>query len=185
MGRDAERKRPDEARKSRRFGPSKASVQAAPGQTEAKVIAVMRSLLDRPRATLRDAADLAGAPDDARVAVGVIPRHGRRAIEIHVESGAVRLQILLYQTFDGKRILENDQFDVVEGRRGRGSGRASSAARSSKPEGLAWPRSRDTLPVMNGSGTSATWSGRCWASTRSCRVICSIGSRDTSPERAS
>ena len=122
MGMDANRGRPDDARKSRRFGPSQAGVDAAQGQTEAQVVAVLRSLLGRPRATLRDAAHLAGAPDDARVVVGMIPRHGRRAIEIHVASGAVRLQIWLYQRFDGKPVLENDQFDVVEGHRGRGIG---------------------------------------------------------------
>lgn len=32
------------------------------------------------------------------------------------------MRILLYQRFDGKPILENDQFDVIEGRRGQGTG---------------------------------------------------------------
>lgn len=82
MGTDARRERPDEARKSPRFGPSQASVKAAPGQTVAQVVAVVRSLLGRPRAVLQDAANFAGAPDEAEVVVGMIPRHGRRAIEV-------------------------------------------------------------------------------------------------------
>jgi GNAT superfamily N-acetyltransferase len=124
MGTDAKRERADEARKSRKFGPSKASVQAAPGQTEDQIVAVMRSILGRPRATLRDAASLAGAPDDALVVVGMIPRHGRRAIQIRAANESASLRILLYQRFDWKPILENEQIDVVEGRRGRGTGTA-------------------------------------------------------------
>jgi hypothetical protein len=83
----------------------------------------MRSLLGRPRATLRDAANLAGAPDDAVVKVAVIPMHGRRILEIRGESQAVRLRVLLYRRFDGRPILENDQIDVSEElqRRGRGA----------------------------------------------------------------
>jgi hypothetical protein len=54
--------------------------------------------------------------------VGVIPRHGRRAIEIQVGGEAIGLRIWLYRRFDGKPILENDRFDVLEGRRGRGIG---------------------------------------------------------------
>jgi GNAT superfamily N-acetyltransferase len=82
----------------------------------------MRSLLGRPRATLQDAANLAGAPDDASVVVRVIPRHGRRAIEIQGDSEAIGLRVLLCQRFDGKAVLENQQFDVAVGRRGQGIG---------------------------------------------------------------
>src|SRR5262245_19729824 len=122
MGTDATRDRPDEARKPRRFGPSKAVVQVAPGQTEAQVLSVMRSLLGRPRATLRDAANLAGAPDDARVKVIVVPKHGRRIIEIRAESEAVELRVLLYRGSDGKVILEDDRIDVGEEFQRRGQG---------------------------------------------------------------
>jgi hypothetical protein len=113
MGMDARRERPEEARKSRRFGPSKAGVQAAEGQTEAQVVAVLRSLLGRPRATLRDAANLAGAPDDARVTVAVVPMHGRRIIEVVAESPIIRIKVLLHARPDGKPILVDELIDVV------------------------------------------------------------------------
>jgi GNAT superfamily N-acetyltransferase len=112
MGTDAMRERPDQARKPRRFGPSRAIIQAAAGQTEVQVVSVMRSLLGRPRATLQEAANLAGAPDDALVEV------------IHARNPSASLRILLYRRFDGKPILENEQIDVVEGRRGLGTGTA-------------------------------------------------------------
>jgi hypothetical protein len=123
MGTNAKRERPDEARERRRFGPSKAVVQVAPGQTEAQVLSVMRSLLGRPRAILRDAANLAGAPDDARVKATVVPKHGRRIIEISAEGQAVELRVLLYRGPEGKVILEDDRIDVGGEfqRRGRGS----------------------------------------------------------------
>ena len=122
MGMDAMRERPDEARKSRRFGPSKAIVQAAAGQTEAQIVSVMKSLLGRPRASLREAANLAGVPDDARVTVAVIPRHGRRIIEIRAESDLIELRALLYRGLDDKAILEDDQIDVSEEFQRRGHG---------------------------------------------------------------
>jgi GNAT superfamily N-acetyltransferase len=122
MGKDARSERPDRARKSRRFGPSKASVQMAPGQTQARVVSVMRSILGRPRATLREAANLAGASDDARVTVAVIPRHGRRIIEIRAESDIIEVRVLLYRGLDEKAILEDDQIDVSEEFQRRGSG---------------------------------------------------------------
>jgi GNAT superfamily N-acetyltransferase len=122
MGTDAMRERPNESRKPRRFGPSQAKVEVAPGQTEAQVLTVMRSILGRPRATLRDAANLAGASDDARVTVAVIPRHGRRIIEIRAESDLIELRALLYQGLDDKPILEDDQIDVREEFQCRGHG---------------------------------------------------------------
>jgi hypothetical protein len=78
--------------------------------------------LGRPRATIQDAANLAGAPDDALVTVAVIPRHGSRIIEIQGESQAFRLRMLLYRRFDGRPILENDQVDVSEELQRRGHG---------------------------------------------------------------
>jgi hypothetical protein len=83
----------------------------------------MRSLLGRPRARIQDAANLAGAPDDAVVTVAIIPMHGWRIIESPVESQAVRLRVLLSRRFEGKPILENDQIDVSRElqRRGHGS----------------------------------------------------------------
>ncbi|MHB1560699.1 MAG: hypothetical protein ACYC61_24865 [Isosphaeraceae bacterium] len=42
----------------------------------------MRSILGRPRAALREAANLAGVPDAAVVEVSVIPRDGRQAIQV-------------------------------------------------------------------------------------------------------
>jgi hypothetical protein len=51
MGMNTKRERPDEARKRRRFGPSKAVVQVAPGQKEAQVLSIMRSLLGRPKSS--------------------------------------------------------------------------------------------------------------------------------------
>ncbi len=122
MGKDLPRERPDRASNPRKFGPSQASVHVAPGQTEGQVVSVMRSILGRPRAALREAANLAGAPDDAMVEVSVVPRHGRRAIQIRAENAATNLRILLYQGFDGKRIVENEQIDVTETRRGQGIG---------------------------------------------------------------
>jgi GNAT superfamily N-acetyltransferase len=122
MGTDAKRDRPDDSRKPRRFGPSKAVVQAAEGQTEDQIVSVMRSLLGRTRATLREAANLAGAPDDAQVTVAVIPRHGRRIIEIRAESDLIDLRALLYRRLDGKAILEDDQIDVSEEFQRRGHG---------------------------------------------------------------
>jgi GNAT superfamily N-acetyltransferase len=113
MGRDAKRERPDEARRRRRFGPSKAVVQVAPGQTEAQVLSVMRSLLGRPRATLRDAASLAGSPDDARVTVAVIPRHGRWIIEVAAENPLIRIKVLLHTRPDGKPLLVDELIDVA------------------------------------------------------------------------
>ena len=89
-------------------------MDVAPGQTEAQVVSVMRTLLGRPRATLRDAANLAGAPDDARVTAAVIPMHGRRIIEIRAESDLIENRLLLYRGLDGKVVLEDDQIDVSE-----------------------------------------------------------------------
>jgi GNAT superfamily N-acetyltransferase len=114
MGANAGKERPDHATKPRRFGPSRAIVQAAQGQVENQVVAQIRTILGRPRATLQDAANLAGAPDDALVTVAVLPMHGSRIIEIQVESPSVKLRILLYRRFDGKPILEDDQIDVSE-----------------------------------------------------------------------
>jgi hypothetical protein len=86
-------------------------------------VALLRSLLGRPRATIQDAANLAGAPDDALVTVSIIPRHGSRIIEIEGESSTIQFRILLYRRFDGKPILENDEIDVSEElqRGGRGA----------------------------------------------------------------
>jgi hypothetical protein len=116
------KERPDHASKPRRFGPSKATVQAAHGQAEDQVVARIRTILGRPRATLRDAANLAGAPDDALVTVAVIPMHGSRIIEIQAESAAIEFRVLLYLRFDGKPILENDQIDVVRAVQHQGHG---------------------------------------------------------------
>jgi GNAT superfamily N-acetyltransferase len=116
------KERPDHASKPRRFGPSKAKVQAAHGQAEDEVVAQIRTILGRPRATLPDAANLAGAPDDAVVTVAVIPMHGSRIIEIQAENVAVNLRILLYRRFDGKPILEDDQIDVSEELQRQGHG---------------------------------------------------------------
>lgn len=113
MGTDAKTERPDEARNSRRFGRSKASVQAAPQQTEAQVVTVMRSLLGRPRATLQDAANLAGAPDDARVSVAVIPMDRRRIIEVVAENPVIRIKVRLSTRSDGKPVLDEELIDVV------------------------------------------------------------------------
>jgi hypothetical protein len=113
MGRDATGERPDEARKRRGFGPSRASVQVAPGHTEAQVIAVIRSLLGRPRATLPDAANLVGAPDDASVTVAVIPMHGRRIIEVVAENPLIRIKVLLHRRPDGKPVLVDELIDVA------------------------------------------------------------------------
>jgi GNAT superfamily N-acetyltransferase len=82
----------------------------------------MRSLLGRPRSTLRDAADLAGAPDDARVTVAVVPIHGRRIIEIRADSDLIELRLSLYRGPDGNVILEDDQLDASEDFRRRGHG---------------------------------------------------------------
>jgi GNAT superfamily N-acetyltransferase len=122
MGTEARRERPDEARNPRRFGPSKAVVRPALGQSEELIRSVLRSLLGRPRATLRDAASLAGAPDDAVVTVGVIPMHGRRILEIRAESEVIVLRVLLYRGTEGKIILENEQVDVGEGFQRQGHG---------------------------------------------------------------
>jgi GNAT superfamily N-acetyltransferase len=122
MGDDVKKERPDHARKPRRFGPSKAMVQPAQGQTENQVVALIRTILGRPRATLQYAANLAGAPDDALVTVAVSPMHGSHIIEIQAESASVKLRILLYRRFDGKPILENDQIDVLEGHQRQGIG---------------------------------------------------------------
>jgi hypothetical protein len=122
MGANAGKERPDYARKPRRFGPSRASVQAAEGQAENQVVAQMRSILGRHRATLQDTANLAGAPDDAYVRAVVIPMHGSRIIEIQVESPSVRLRVLLYRRFDGKPVLEDDQVDVVSAFQHQGHG---------------------------------------------------------------
>jgi hypothetical protein len=122
MGTRAKRDPPDHARKPLGFGRSQARVQVAPGQTESQIVALMRSLLGRPRATIQDAANLAGAPDDAVVTVAAIPRHGRRIIEVQAESHAVQFRMLLYRRFDGKPILENDQIDVSEELQRRGHG---------------------------------------------------------------
>jgi hypothetical protein len=113
MGTDAKRERADEARKARKFGPSKASVQVAPGQTEARIVAVMRSVLGRPRATFRDAASLAGAPDDAIVTVGSTVQHGRRVIEANAENPLIRIKVVLQTRFDGKPVLVDELIDVV------------------------------------------------------------------------
>jgi GNAT superfamily N-acetyltransferase len=118
----AKREQPDHSRKPLGFGRSQARVQVAPGQTESQIVALMRSLLGRPRATIRDAANLAGAPDEAVVTVAVIPMHGRHIIEIQGESQAVRLRVLLYRRFDGRPILENDQIDVLKSHRRKGIG---------------------------------------------------------------
>jgi len=113
MSKDASRERRDAARKSRRFGPSKAGVQVAPGQSEGQVLSVMRSLLGRPRAKLEDTANLAGAPDDARVAAAVIPMHGRRIIEVVAENPLIRIKVRLYTRSDGKPILDDELIDVI------------------------------------------------------------------------
>src|SRR5262245_270982 len=73
----------------------------AEGQTETQVVAVMRSLLGRPRANLQDAASLAGALDDARVTAAVISRHGRRIIGVVAESPLLRIEVLLSTRSDG------------------------------------------------------------------------------------
>jgi hypothetical protein len=122
MGKDARGQRPDPARRPRKFGPSKASVQAAPGQTEAQILSIMRSLLGRPRATLQDAANLAGAPDDARVTVAVIPMHGRRIIEVVAENLLIRIKVLLHRRPDGKPVLVDELIDVVPVAQGQGLG---------------------------------------------------------------
>jgi hypothetical protein len=122
LGKDAKGDRPDEAWKSRRFGPSKAGVRAAPGQTETQVIAVMRSLLGRPRANRQDAASLAGAPDDARVTVAVISRHGRRIIGVVAESPLLRIEVLLSTRSDGKPVLDDELIDVVPAAQRQGLG---------------------------------------------------------------
>ena len=122
MGTDAKRERPDEARNFRRFGPSKASVQAAPPQTEAEVVTVMRSLLGRPRAKLQDAANLAGAPDDARVTVAVVSRHGRRVIAVVAENRLIRIEVLLARRVDGKPVLDDELIDVVPAAQRHGLG---------------------------------------------------------------
>jgi GNAT superfamily N-acetyltransferase len=116
------KERPDHARKLRRFGLSKAKVQPAQGQTEDQVVALIRTILGRPRATLQDAANLVGAPDDALVTIAVIPLHGSRIVEIQAESTSVKLRILLYRRFDGNPILENDRIDVLEGHQRQGIG---------------------------------------------------------------
>ncbi len=122
MGDDAARGRPHRASSPWRFGASKAMVRVAPGQNEAQVLLVMRALLGRPRASLLEAANLGGAPDDALVEVDIVPRHGRRVIRIGAENTSVNGKVLLYHRFDGAPIPENEQIDVVEGRRGRGIG---------------------------------------------------------------
>lgn len=116
MGKDVPRERPDRDRasKPRKFGPSQASVHVAPGQTEGQVLSVMRSILGRPRAALREAANLAGAPDDAGVTVGVMPRQGRRVIQIVTQNDMIYLQALLYPGLDGSPVLENEEVNINE-----------------------------------------------------------------------
>jgi hypothetical protein len=73
----------------------------------------MRALLGRPRATLEDAANLAGAPDDTRVTVAVIPLHGRRIIEVVAENPLIRIKVLLQTRPDGKPVPVDELIDVV------------------------------------------------------------------------
>ncbi len=82
----------------------------------------MRSLLGRSRATLQDAANLAGSPDDVRVTAAVVPMHGRRIIEIRTESDLIEIRLLLYRGLDGRVVVEDDQIDVSEDFQRRGHG---------------------------------------------------------------
>lgn len=114
MGKDSSKDRPGRPSNPRKFGPSQASVRVAPDQTEDQVLAVMRSILGRPRAALREAANLAGAPDDASVTVAVMPRQGRRVVQIVVQGEMVHLVALLYPGLDGNPVLENEEVNVSE-----------------------------------------------------------------------
>ena len=113
MGKDSSKDRPSRPSNSRKFGPSQASVRVAPGQTEEQVLAVMRSILGRPRAALREAANLAGAPDDAVVSVAVAARHGRRIIESIAQNSVMRIEVSLQTRSDGRPVLVNEQVDVI------------------------------------------------------------------------
>jgi hypothetical protein len=144
----------------------------------------MRSLLGRPRAILRDAANLAGAPDDARVRATVIPKHGRRIIEIHAESEAVVLRVLLYRGLDGKVILEDDRIDVGEEfqHRGRGASLLGRQVEHAIRLGVAEIRAyavRDDEMGMLGIGC-----GLCSGSTGHCRSRSAGDSRTISHRHA-
>ena len=112
----------DYARKPLGFGRSRARVQVAQGQTGSQIVALMRSLLGRPRATIQDAANLAGAPDDAVVTASIAALHGQRIIEIVVENPIIRIKVLLYQSADARPVLDDDTVDVTPALQQQGYG---------------------------------------------------------------